>query len=401
MDRVAREIPVSGSAPANGHHPTIPAGTQPGKDVTVQQPGEVRSAHQPSYTSIEQPDPPETMDVSEPAAQEAMTAAMNHMVDSLVGPDDSPSPTNDDGIDVSMPTEPSMITTSAGDEPSYDAPGLLTAAQLVKMVQNYSSSSSSQTRQAASPALSSNRRIPTTAHAQSSSVLIPSIWNTPFAPQPQDLSLSLSQSRGASSRSSPRTRPGSGIAKAVVPPIGTSSTTAGESGTLGSFHSSSIVPDPSWSHRQYPLPYATASASPTAVGGITTTGTGMGMMSPSQMGGSSYYPTPTMHTHRRQGSSSLQQEIMPGNDSVYAGDSAYDALMATEELWGGWAGGSAGGGMTSGNGMGTVTKPTTNTTQNGSTMGMAGRNGVTSTRNSMRWGLGLGMEGTPPGGQRG
>ncbi|KAI9883026.1 MAG: 60S ribosomal protein L2A [Watsoniomyces obsoletus] len=481
VDRVAGEIAVSIDKSTNGHDVTMSGGTEEKNedDTAVQHDHEqVASVPQPPDTSMELDLDNETMDVSEPAAQEAMAIAMNHMVDSLVGPD-SPEDDPDESFPTSIP-EPSMVT-SGGDETSYDEPGVLTAAHLVQIVRGYNSSGSSlnPTRRASqvSPVVSVNHRtntVSSTPRPQSTSVLIPSIWNTPFAPQPNDLSLSLS----ASSRSSPRTsRPGSGniarmgpAATIIQPPIGTSSsmTSAARSGSgngpLGSFHSSSMIQDASWLH-QYPSQQqqsttssiggvgsaAAATATPGVIssfsnssmqrpivnnpsnlfsiygnGSATRTGPGVGMSSQTVgggTGGSHYYPTPTPMptTHRRQGSSSLRE------NTVYAGDSAYDALMATEELWGGWAAGGGGGGSSSGmtpaapagsrplqngsNGIGigngnggtTVTRSIKSTTENQNgwptTTTTMGRNGV---RNSMAWGLGMKLEGqTPPGGQRG
>ncbi|KAI9791975.1 MAG: hypothetical protein M1816_003244 [Peltula sp. TS41687] len=201
-------------------------------DIT---PRKTNAGHHGEETIVHKDDTPfPSIDNSEPASL-SMSAAMNHMVDSLVGPDDSysttPHPSSTIITTESMmppppapapstrqktstppppPPPPPPTTTNrltslptAGNETTFypGAPGTLTAAELVNMVHNYSSQP-----KRPSPAISHQ----STPRLQSSSspALFPSIWNTPFAPQPTDSDLGLSLSFPAPATPSSSSRPG-------------------------------------------------------------------------------------------------------------------------------------------------------------------------------------------------
>lgn len=251
----------------------------------------------------------QSMDNSEPASL-SMSAAMNHMVDSLVGPDESSmhnhSTTADPSLSIMPPPPPSTtrvatppinrLSQLTADETTFypGAPGTLTAAELVNMVHNYSAQKKPQPTQP-SPAIgpSSHQSTP----RQSSPLILPSIWNTPFAPQATDLGLSFFT---ATTTTPSTSRPG----------------TANRS------------PD----HRQ-------AASKRTSLNQVSTSSSGSNptipsMLFPDPSSSSWFTPSrPTPPPPPPPGGGRQQLGMGNGNDASNTTTTSYEAIMAMEPLW--------------------------------------------------------------------
>ena len=273
------------------------------------------------------------IDVSE-AAPLSESAAMNRMVDSIVGPDliaDEPG----EGGDVQMPVAPRASVGSATADTTYGALGTLTAAELVKAVQNYSQNRrGSNNSPPGATATTLGWKTPAT---QSSTVMLPSIMKTPFAPQASDMAFSHS------SASSPRTRPGTSMSN-VNGITGASSFSPGTGHGFGAAQTSGSADASTWymtggvaaaaqgreNRPTYPNKTAPTTALPPAPPPPPATAF-------SAIGHTRQTSQP-QNAWLRSPRASLAFDS--SSSTAYGNDSTREVLMGLDPVWGAWTGAS-------------------------------------------------------------
>ena len=229
---------------------------------------------------------------------------MNQMVDSIVGRDE---PTSNDEQMMSMMPPRAMDNVTkplwTGDETSYGEFGTVTVGELVNKVENYSQ----------------NRGSPATPRPTSSSMMLPSIINSAFAPQATDMSLSWSLSSSISRITT--TRPGT--AKQAQPPTQTA-----------------VEPMSSHRHRHQ----RTSSSILIHDSSNDINGNGSSSWPTPPIGrGSNRQPAPAAAASRRHNYSANGQYAEIGNNdagnvessTIYGNNSEYQAMLAlaSTEVW--------------------------------------------------------------------